>query len=96
MLEDAAGRLVGMEIKASSTVGRKDFSGFDALLEDMGPRFVRGVVLYSSDQAVSFADKYVALPVSALWQMMAWAVPAWEEPERRLAQLEAACARSYA
>jgi predicted AAA+ superfamily ATPase len=70
VLEDAAGRLVGMEIKASSTVGRKDFSGFDALSEDMGSRFVRGIVLYSGDQAVSFADNYVALPVSALWQMM--------------------------
>ncbi len=69
VLEDAAGRLVGMEIKASSSVGRKDFSGLDALSEDLGSRFVRGIVLYSGDQAVSFTDHYVALPVSALWQM---------------------------
>lgn len=70
VLEDAAGRLVGMEVKASSTVERKDFSGLDALSEDMGSRFVRGLVLYSGKQAVSFSGNYVALPISALWQMM--------------------------
>ena len=70
LLEDAGGRLVGLEIKASSTVGRKDFSGLDALSEDTGNRFVRGIVLYAGDQAVSFGDHYVALPVSALWRMV--------------------------
>jgi predicted AAA+ superfamily ATPase len=70
LLEDAAGRLVGLEVKASSTVGRKDFSGFDALSEDVGDRFVRGVVLYSGEQAVSFGEHYVALPVGALWRMV--------------------------
>jgi predicted AAA+ superfamily ATPase len=70
LLEDAAGRLVGLEVKASSTVGRKDFSGFDALSEDVGDRFVRGVVLYSGEQAVSFGENYVALPVGALWRMV--------------------------
>lgn len=69
VLEDAAGRLVGLEIKASSTVGRKDFSGFDALSEDIGSRFVRGIVLYAGEQAASFGEHYVALPVSALWRI---------------------------
>jgi predicted AAA+ superfamily ATPase len=70
LLEDAAGRLVGLEIKASSTVVRKDFSGFDALSEDTGNRFMRGIVLYSGEQPVSFGKHYVALPVSALWRLM--------------------------
>ena len=69
LLEDAAGRLVGLEIKASSTVVRKDFSGFDALSEGTGDRFVRGIVLYSGEQPVSFGEHYVALPVSALWRL---------------------------
>jgi predicted AAA+ superfamily ATPase len=69
LLEDAAGRLVGLEVKASSTVGRKDFAGLDALSEDAGERFVRGIVLYSGEQAVSFGEQHVALPVSALWRM---------------------------
>ena len=69
LLEDAMGRLVGIEVKSSSTVVRKDFSGFDALLEGAGQQFVRGIVLYTGPQAVSFGRHYVALPVSALWQM---------------------------
>ena len=69
LLEDAAGRLVGLEIKSSATVVRKDFAGFDALSEDTGKRFVRGIVLYTGDQPVSFAENYQALPVSAIWRM---------------------------
>ncbi|MEE9321341.1 MAG: ATP-binding protein [Granulosicoccus sp.] len=71
VLENAAGRLVGLEIKASSTVRRKDFSGLDALSEDIGDRFVRGIVLYAGEQTVSFGEQYVALPVSTLWRIAA-------------------------
>jgi len=70
LLEDAAGRLVGLEIKASSTVVQKDFSGLNALSEDTGRRFVRGIVLYAGDQPVSFGERIVALPVTALWRMV--------------------------
>lgn len=69
LLEDAAGRLVGMEVKASATVVRKDFSGIDALSENTGKRFVRGIVLYTGDAPVSFTENYLALPVSAIWRM---------------------------
>ncbi len=69
LLEDAAGRLVGLEVKASATVVPKDFSGFDALSEGVGQQFVRGIILYTGDQPVSFGKNYLALPVSALWQM---------------------------
>ena len=69
LLEDAAGRLVGMEVKASATVVRKDFYGIDTLSEDSGKRFVRGIVLYTGDEPVSFTENYLALPVSAIWRM---------------------------
>jgi predicted AAA+ superfamily ATPase len=69
LLEDAAGRLVGLEVKASATVVRKDFSGIDALSEDVGKQFVRGIVLYTGDESVSFTENYLASPVSALWRM---------------------------
>jgi predicted AAA+ superfamily ATPase len=67
LLEDAAGCLVGIEVKSSATVVRKDFSGFDALSESATKQFVRGVVLYTGSQAVSFGENYLALPVNALW-----------------------------
>jgi len=69
LLEDAAGRLVGLEVKASATVVRKDFSGFDALSEVTGRQFVRGIVLYTGEQSVAFGENYMALPVSAMWRM---------------------------
>jgi predicted AAA+ superfamily ATPase len=69
LLEDAAGRLVGLEVKASATVVRKDFSGFDALSEDTGRQFVRGIVLYTGEQSVAFGENYMALPISAMWRM---------------------------
>lgn len=71
LLEDAAGHLVGVEVKASATVVRKDFLGLDALVEDTGKRLVRGVVLYTGNESVSFTENYLALPVSALWRMTA-------------------------
>jgi predicted AAA+ superfamily ATPase len=69
LLEDAAGRLVGLEVKTSATVVRKDFSGLDALSEDTGRQFVRGIVLYTGEQSVAFGDNYMALPVSAMWRV---------------------------
>ena len=69
LLEDAAGRLVGLEVKASATVVRKDFSGFDALSEDTGRQFVQGIVLYTGEQSVAFGENYMVLPVSAMSRM---------------------------
>ncbi|MCF6237165.1 MAG: DUF4143 domain-containing protein [Gammaproteobacteria bacterium] len=66
LLEDAVGRVVGLEVKAAAAVGKKDFSGFDALTDSLGERFMRGIVLYTGEQAMSFSDRYAALPVSAL------------------------------
>jgi hypothetical protein len=69
LLKDAAGHLVGVEVKASATVVRKDFLGLDALAEDTGKRFVRGVVLYTGNESVTFTENCLALPVSAIWRM---------------------------
>ncbi|MEA3291386.1 MAG: ATP-binding protein [Pseudomonadota bacterium] len=69
LLEDASGRLVGLEVQASATVTRKDFSGIDALAESVGDRLLRGIVLYTGRQAASFGKRHAALPISALWRM---------------------------
>jgi predicted AAA+ superfamily ATPase len=69
LLENAAGQLVGLEVKASATVVRKDFSGLDALSEDTGNKLVRGIVLYTGRQSVSFGENFLALPISAIWRM---------------------------
>lgn len=71
VLEDTAGRVVGVEVKASATVGARDFRGLRALAEASGGRFRRGVVLYTGRTAVPFGENLHALPVSSLWGMTA-------------------------
>ncbi len=69
VLEDAAGNLVGIEVKASTSVSSNDFKGLRFLAETVGRRFRRGVVLYTGDEAVSFGANLHAMPVDALWRV---------------------------
>ena len=43
---EQAGKVAGIEIKAASTVTKKDFRGLATLQETMGDQFVAGVVMY--------------------------------------------------
>ena len=54
VVEDGAGKIVGIEVKASATVTSHDFNGLRALSEVAGPRFHRGIVLHTGD-AVSLS-----------------------------------------
>jgi hypothetical protein len=67
VLEDGAGRLVGIEVKASATVGSQDFKGLRALAEMTGEHFQRGIVLYTGMEPLPFGPQLHALPLQALW-----------------------------
>ena len=67
VIEDALGRIVGIEVKASATVTGGDFSGLRRLAAATGERFVLGLVLYDHEQTVPFGGRMAAAPVSALW-----------------------------
>jgi len=68
VLENPAGEVVGIEVKASSTVKSSDFKGLKYLSELLGDRFLRGILLYTGDQPVPFGSNLYALPVSTLWR----------------------------
>ena len=68
LLEDARGRIAGIEVKASATVQERDVRTLLDLAETLGKRFVRGVVLYTGERAVPFSEKVAALPMAALWR----------------------------
>jgi predicted AAA+ superfamily ATPase len=68
LLEDARGRVVGIEVKAAATVQERDVRTLLDLADILGKRFVRGVVLYTGERAVPFSEKVAALPMAALWQ----------------------------
>jgi predicted AAA+ superfamily ATPase len=68
ILEDLMGRIVGIEIKNSDTVGPNDFKALKHLQQLLGEKFIRGIVLYTGNQYVSAESKLTALPFSSLWQ----------------------------
>lgn len=67
VLEDRAGRIVGLEVKGSATVRNEDFAGLRKLAQAVGDRFAFGAVLYDHDQTVPFGERLAATPLSSLW-----------------------------
>lgn len=71
LLEDTKGRVVGVEVKATATPGSADVEPLRKLAAELGARFVRGVVLTTGSESVSFDARIHALPISALWSTAA-------------------------
>jgi predicted AAA+ superfamily ATPase len=67
VLEDSAGRLVGVEIKAGATLGGSDVRGLQAMANAAGKRWVRGVLLYTGTEVIPFAGNLHGLPLPLLW-----------------------------
>jgi hypothetical protein len=67
VLEGGDGRVVAVEVKASRSVEAADVRRFERLRETLGPRFVRGVVLYAGERVLPFGDRLEAWPLSLLW-----------------------------
>jgi uncharacterized protein len=68
ILENARGKVVAIDVKASSTVRASDFSGLRHLEERLGHDFVVGIVFYTGPSTVSFAPRLRAMPLSAIWE----------------------------
>jgi hypothetical protein len=67
LLEDNAGTVVGVEVKAAETVRSQDFQGLRLLQRRLGERFRAGFVLYCGTESLGFGDRLACLPISALW-----------------------------
>ncbi|MGA3263338.1 MAG: ATP-binding protein [Terracidiphilus sp.] len=67
VLEDRAGRVVGIEVKASATLHGSDVRGLQALAAAAGKHWLRGVVLYTGTDVVPFAANLHGVPLSRLW-----------------------------
>ncbi len=67
VLENAAGQIVGIEVKAATSVMRRDFAGLERVAAAADKSFVQGVLLYHGDQTLSFGEHLTAAPFPTLW-----------------------------
>ena len=68
VLEDSAGHLVGVEVKAGATLGQGDIHGLRTLANAAGKRWIRGVVLYTGSEIIPFAGNLHGMPLPLLWR----------------------------
>lgn len=67
VLENRAGQIVGIEVKASEAIASDDWRGLEILGEEMGEQLVRGVILYPGKEVVALRKNRIALPLTTLW-----------------------------
>ncbi len=60
-------RVIGIEIKAAAAPAADDARHLRWLAEELGDRFVAGVVLHTGPRAYDLADGIIAAPISTLW-----------------------------
>lgn len=68
VLEFGGGRVAGIEVKASASPDRGDARHLEWLRDELGDRFVCGVVLHTGPRAFQLSDRIVAAPISTLWK----------------------------
>ena len=67
VIENAAGQLVGVEVKAAATVKDSDLRGLRKLARIAGDQFKLGVLLYDGTETMPLGDGIWAAPLSSLW-----------------------------
>ena len=67
VIENAAGQLVGVEIKAAASVGTTDLRGLKRLASIAGDQFKLGVILYDGTETLPLGERLWAAPISSLW-----------------------------
>jgi predicted AAA+ superfamily ATPase len=67
VIENAAGQLVGVEVKATATVKASDLRGLKKLASLAGDQFKGGILLYDGTVTLPLGDGLWAAPLSTLW-----------------------------
>ncbi|MFW9594139.1 MAG: ATP-binding protein [Macromonas sp.] len=67
VIENTAGQLVGVEVKAAATVKEGDLRGLKKLASLAGSQFKMGVLLYDGTETMPLGGGIWAAPLSSLW-----------------------------
>lgn len=67
LLENRAGEIVAIEVKAAASIDRRDVRVMEKLRDSRGARFKAGVVVCTCEQTIPLGDRLWAVPLSGLW-----------------------------
>lgn len=65
--ELGGGRVIAIEVKATSAPSKADATHLGWLRDELGERFVAGVVLHTGPMTFSLGDRLAAMPIAAIW-----------------------------
>lgn len=67
VLEQRDGSVLGIEVKASASVDKRDLRGLRLLRDELGGRFRAGIVVHLGRETLPLGDRLWAAPLAALW-----------------------------
>jgi predicted AAA+ superfamily ATPase len=67
ILENTAGKIVGIEIKSTATIDKKDLQGLLTLAEISKKHFHRGIIFYTGKHCIPCGNNIFAVPIDMLW-----------------------------
>lgn len=67
VMESSDGQVVGIEVKAKSSIEEADFRGLRLLRDKLGSAFVGGVLLNLGQQTFRHDDRLFVTPADRLW-----------------------------
>ncbi|MCL2804380.1 MAG: ATP-binding protein [Treponema sp.] len=69
IIEREDGAILGIEVKAGHNVSKSDFAPQEWFIENIlkNQKLFTGIVLYSGDRTIQFAENMLAVPTAALW-----------------------------
>ena len=67
IIEYGGGRIIALEIKATSAPDLRDARHLVWLREELGPRFLGGAVLHTGSRTFDLEEKIFAAPIAAVW-----------------------------
>jgi len=68
VLEDRAGEIAAIEVKAGASLDARDWRALTKLRDRAGIRFRAGILLHTGRQTLPLGDRLWAVPISGLWE----------------------------
>lgn len=68
ILEAPGGGVVGIEIKATKSIGKRDARSLSMLSDALGDRFIRGIILHAGSTTAPCGHRVTAMPIESMWK----------------------------